>query len=715
MDGSAESPPVKKRCIMTNEGIMRPLKCRREFQLPQQFPSTMKQALKSGINVVESAPSTLMLPNTVKVLSSPEKRVPYNLQKLRILSPRGRDLGEFNVELRSADPLKGSTITITKSTLKSSDKSVTLPLSPVSHMRVLPRIFKQDTTKIPKDNLLERISCNRRISDTDNTNVSHQQQSVPISRILSNRQNTKGKMEKEACDNSINVDKTPSTTTGVNSKRSMSQTNNNSIKYTTHSNETDNTDIRNFIKIQEITAEKNKALAKETPLYKKIIELPCPANSKKFTIDSSSINNVPLSEKNIKVSKGKCIATIKNTENGKIVTSLKSAANLVQRNKQIDRNLNQIDLLNSSRKKFDNSEVLYDRNNSSQIKSDVIPKGQVPEIKTQNVMTIIPNNKAVSFNQNAVSTQECNTPVTSGNIKNMSTIDHSVVRHNDTKCDSTQSKDSKTESQNDRLTVTDEHARRMMFPELQIPNVTDANLQSKTQSKNCLKDLPQKDLSDRLNIIKKAMDSVTDNELRELALKALADCGIGIERYVPIRPPKDHKAVHDTQVQTVVFGLLDPKYFLLINKDFEDIHRLNQITLHDTPDQNPSPVDNSHSNNITSKDPNVIEPESPFDLDHFIEQFLKEDSDALKMKEALSVTRVRYNKLLDNLQKDFECVKQYDQNGMLNIHNAVISDNISLVQRQLIVLERCKQNIDILTEDGVVSLILLSNLEVNSV
>lgn len=693
-----ESPPAKKRC-------------KREFQLPRQFPSTVKQGFKRDINIVESAPSTIMLPNTVKVLSSPEKQVPYNLQKLRILSPRGRDLGEFNVELRSTDPLKGSMITITKSTLKSADKSVTLPLSPVSHVRILPRILKQGTTKMSKDNLSEVISCNKRIFGTENTNVSHQQQSttVSISRTLSNGQNTKGKMEKKACDNSINVDKAPSTS-GINSKRSMSQINNSSIQYTVHRNKTKDTDIRNCTKIQEITAEKNEASS-----AKEIIELSCPVNSKKLTINSSNSNNVPLYKKNIKVSKGKCIATIKNTENGKIVMSLKSVANLMQRNKQIDRNLNQIDLHNNSRKKFDNSEVLYDRNNSSQIMSDVIRKGQVLEIKkTQNVMTIIPN-KAVSFNQNAVSTQECNTPVTSGSVKNISTVDHGIVKH-DTKCDSTQSKGLMEESRDDFLAIADIHARRMVYPELQrITNVTDVNMQSEIQSKNCSKDLPEKDLSDRLDIIKKAMDSVKDNELRELALKALADCGIGIERYVPIRPPEDHKAVHDTQVQTVVFGLLDPKSFILINKDLEDIQRINQITLHDTPDDQNLSSDNSHCNNIISKDPNIIESESPFDLDSFMEQFWKGDSDALKMKEALSMSRVRCNSLLDNLQKDFECVKQYDQNGMLNIHNAVISDNIYLVRRQLIVLERCKQNIDTLTENGAVSLIPLSNLEINFV
>jgi len=278
----------------------------------------------------------------------------------------------------------------------------------------------------------------------------------------------------------------------------------------------------------------------------------------------------------------------------------------------------------------------------------------------------------------------------------------------------------KTGSRNDRFNGGS--VRRISEPQ-RITNIG-ANVQSDAQSNDRLKDLPQKNLSDRLNIIKKAMDSVKDNELRDLALKALADCGIGIERYVPIRPPEDYKAVHDTQVQTIVFGLLDPKSFILINKDLNDIHRLNQITLHDMPDdENLLPVDDLHSNVVSdvdfvSKDSNVIESdvvesniiesnvierESPFDLDSFMEQFWKEDSDALKMKETLSMTKIRCNNLLEHLQRDFECVKRYDQNGMLNIHNAVISDNVYLVRRQLMILQHCKQSVDILTEDGVVS------------
>ncbi|KAG5329960.1 BCL3 protein, partial [Acromyrmex heyeri] len=535
MDSPPEPTPVKKRCISTNGSKMRPLECVRQFQLPQQFPSTIKQAMKSDLNIAEPTTPTIMCPDTVKVSSNVENQVPRNLQKLRILSPGGRDLGEFNVKMWSADSAKGNTITITKSNCKPNDKPLTLPLSPVFPTKSIPRILRQDSSKIPKRNLMEVMPCSRTIPWINNTNVLHQQKSTTKDKKLLSSQNM-------------------------------------------------------------------KEVEKQIP------------NNSKHKINSSDKNNIPLS------------------------------------------------------------------------------------------------GETSTFNQNATLTQKCKTSLASGSIKNITNVtSRSILRHN-TKHD-TQSKHSKAEFRNDKV-VIDSYVRPISESR-QIKDVS-TNMQSNVQSKDCSKDLPQKNLSDQLNIIKKAMDSVRDNELRELALKALADCGIGIERHVPISPPEDHKAVHDTQVQTIVFGLLDPKSFILINKDLNDIHRLNQITLYDMPNDENLLINNLHSNNSIFKDSNVIEQESPFDLDSFMEQFWKEDSDALKMKETLSMTRVRCNSLLEHLQRDFENVKRYDQNGMLNIHNAVVSDNIYLVQRQLMVLQYYKQSIDILTENGMTSLELAIKYDVCS-
>lgn len=655
-----------------NGGRLRPVEHVREFQLPRQYPDTMKQALKGGVNSMESTASNFTPPDDA-VLSKTKSRIPYNLPKLRILSPGGRDLGEFNLKLRSDDPMKGNAIMITKSGI---NKSVTkLKLSPGS-IRVLPRILKQGTKKIQKNNLIRVTEACSSVSWKDNNTLPHQPQLIlPISRILSNNQGMEGKMEKQTYNNSINTTKVPSTG-GTSSKYFMCQTVDSNHQTYVVQNGTGDTDY-NCIKNQETTAKSNKvASITEIPLYKKSIESQYPANCKRL-INYNNESNILLPRKNFKISKGKCIATIKNTENGKIVTSLKSVANLMPRSNQHD--------LSNNRKNF-NNKVSYDRDNLLEVKPDPDSKSQVSEMKTQNIMTILPNNKVLLFNQNTGLMQEDGTPV-EFTSESVTSVDHGTARNN------MQSKDLKAGSQNDHF-INDGSMQHIS----QLTDI-DVKAQSNVQSKA----ISQKKLSTRLNIIRKAMDSVKDHELRELALKALADCGIGIEKYVPIRPPEAHKTVHDTQVQTTVFGLLDPKSFILINKDLDNMYRQNQITLHDMPGDQNLLANEPHSNNLVSKDSNVVEQEIPFDLDSLVEEFWKEESNTAKIKETLSVTNEKHN-LLKSLQKDFESIKQYDQNGMLNIHNAVINNNSFLVQKQLVVLKYCKQSVDILTEDGVTSL-----------
>lgn len=316
---------------------------------------------------------------------------------------------------------------------------------------------------------------------------------------------------------------------------------------------------------------------------------------------------------------------------------------------------------------------------------------------------ILINETFFTSNQNTVLTQEHDI-VSSASEKDI--IHHGKVLC-DIKCENIQNKyDLKKGSGNDCSTVMVDDPMQCI-PELQqITSTTDTIMQLNVENQDHPKDSVQSGLSDQWNIIKKAMDSVRDNKLRALALKALADCGIGIERHVPIRLPEEHKAVHDTQVQTMVFGLLDPKSFIFINKDLDSIQRVNQITLYDMPNQDQSVTNGLYSNDSLFKAPVTTEQESDFDLDNFIKQIVEENSDTVKMKETLSVTKIRCKNLIEHLERDFESVKRYDQNGMLNIHNAVVSNNIHFVQRQLMVLQQCKESVDILTENGMVSLFI---------
>ncbi|XP_011864642.1 PREDICTED: uncharacterized protein LOC105560283 isoform X2 [Vollenhovia emeryi] len=589
MDSSLESTPTKRRCTLANESKIR----------PAAYAWDSQSQLSDAMSVVKPAALSLARPFGVQVPSNAENRVLYNLQKLRLLSPRGRDLGEFNVKLKTTDPSKGNTITITKSNVKPVAKPLALPLAPISHIKVLPRILKQKSM-LSKGVLMEEVSCNGRPSWTDNGSRQRQREILPMSRVFSIDRDTEGKAGKQTCNNSSNINTAiTSPTDGINSKRRVYRSvGSSNPRYVVHRG-TGVTAVRRGIKLQDTAA---AVESKKVPSATKVL-LP----KRVFKIPSS------------------CVRLVANPGDESNIVSL-SGKNL----------------------------------------------------------------------KNAVLAQENDAPVASASIKSTA----SVIDRN-AKYDMVQRKHAKAATQKVRV-ILDDDAKRITKPR---------------QSTDTVVNGPKKGLSDQLDIIRKAMDSVTDSKLRQLALTALTDCGVGLERYVPIRPPENCKTVHDTQVQTVVFGLLDPKSFVMINKNLEDIHRLNSITLYDTPGaQNLSLGNNSQSsNNSVSQDSNkVVGYENSFDLDSFIEQFWKEDSDALKMQETLSKTTLRCSALLEHLQRDFENVKRYDRDGMLSIHNAVVNDNVCLVRKQLMILERCEESVDMLTEDGETSLELAIKYNVSN-
>ncbi|KAL0106430.1 hypothetical protein PUN28_016268 [Cardiocondyla obscurior] len=658
---SSEFTPMQKQYIF-NGSRKRPLEKVQESQLQQQSFSTMKQPSSSTTNIIESNSSNFTYMNNVTLSPSAENRTPCNLKKLRLLSPGGKDLGEFNLKLKSVDSLKGSKITISKSNFKLVDKPLTILQSSSSHTTPFPRILKQGSKKILKSNLMELTSYKSSFKTSDSY-IQQEVNLLPKIKVLFKNKNAEDKMKNQMCN--IN---------GIDDK--ASPTNN-----------------FNFIKVQETATENGETcLTAHTTLKncESLDTVNCCVG-----INFNNQKDIPLVNKVHKISKGKCIAVIKNTKSGKIVTSLKNV-NLLQGCKA-DKNLNNSDLYDE--KKLSHIK-LYDKNNFLPSKTDIPKSVEIQSVEKQNVMTIIPNNETLLFNQNGNFVQENNTLVVPESTDNIKDINHSTVKCN-TNCDSTQSESLKMSRNN--LAVNNVE----YIPELQQIR----NINSNVQHKN----LPQNNLVSSLDIIKKAMDSVTDNELRELALKALAECGIGIEKHIPVHSPQDYKAVNDTQVQTEVFGLLDSKVFVLIDKNMESIQRITQKNFHTIFKENlTDKSNNSHSNNNIdqSKTSNIIENTLPFDLDSFIDEYFDESSDAYKIREILSKTKTRCDGLLEHLQRDFQCVKQYDQNGMLSIHNAVMGNNIFLVRRYLLVLKHAKQSVDIATEDGITSLELAIKYDV---
>ncbi|XP_020286726.1 uncharacterized protein LOC109856162 [Pseudomyrmex gracilis] len=675
METLFEPTPAKRKCTVIDINKMKNLReTVREFDLPKHFPSTMHQlrnevyeTQKNRCENIVSTSSASFAPQLIKV------------QKLRILSRNGRDLGEFNVQLRDDDPSKGKTIMLTKSPSKKDSSTVnTLP----KPGKLYPRILRQRKNfakmrKVDPPNVT--VSLSKNISEIEKINSIKQQQSATLSKSSEFRNNIKNeKMRARSSDSDTEIDVETIPTNKTNSTGSTYKNINNNNKEYVLSNTESN--MNTCLEIQDgRTVKDNKTFASVKPSYKNDINSISIANCKNLVV--SLTNCMKNSENKITVNKGKCIAN-KNIEKDQVVESLKSKQSVIQGCNQ-DRKLSSSGSSLENKKSLEKSRITNETN-MSRIKSltqnsllgnkmslnklritnekpmfqnqSVLSKQVHERKKQENIMTIIPNNETVLFNQPADILSNISVPSTSKKPTPVFLTKH--------------------------------------IQESQIVNTTDSNMETSIRKK----DLSQKDLSNKFDIIKKAMDSVKDSKLRELALKALADCGIGIERYVPIHPPEQCKAVHDSQVQTMVFGLLDPKSFVLINKDIKSLYRINQITLHDVP--NVEPLDEQEGN---------------FDIDSFVNEFVKNmenDSDILKINKTLSMSKLRCKSILGHLEKDFQSVKQYDQNGRLNIHNAVISNNIYLVKRHLLVLQQCKESVDIPTETGMTSLELAIKYDV---
>lgn len=245
-------------------------------------------------------------------------------------------------------------------------------------------------------------------------------------------------------------------------------------------------------------------------------------------------------------------------------------------------------------------------------------------------------------------------------------------------------------------------------------NPTDGSLTLTSCNVSDSRNDPAKDrMSQQWNVIKEAVSSVKDEQLRAKALQALADCGISLERHVPIRPPETLKVLHDIQIQTEVFGLLDSESFVLVRTDSPNLERIKQTErAFASPliNASPWPATKSKNNilhdniNLLPRESNVPVPVDDPEFDCFFKKLCSENPMASKVQEVLSKPNPICKKICTQLQKDFESLRMWDESGMLNIHRAVVNDNLQDVQRLLMVVKSSKESVDITTEDGMTSL-----------
>ncbi|XP_014474672.1 PREDICTED: uncharacterized protein LOC106744425 isoform X2 [Dinoponera quadriceps] len=678
------------------------------------------------MNVMRHPVSPVVMPDMLKVPSNLGfSNVPC--KKLRIVSRNGKDLGEFNVEMQNKNSSKGQIFTITKLNIsKSVSKPVTPTVIPVSLQamkRTIPRILRQKSSNATRNKIMRLIpesnmKCDKSsVSSIEPVTCCGNDHLTDISKKISihddeiNRKNIENSNNKILIlGNEVNLKSSLNQTVIDNSQKHQEAKHKlNKLARNAGSANNVNTSLNTEVEIPTTLVGNNTVSSTTGNVsYKEIAESPYPIVScQKLILIANNNNSTQVISKIHKKNDNSSIKTTKIIK-CKADTSLGSVSNSMQAcNLENQRSDAKTDNMNNTESR--EVRLLRVRNNSLLINSEKIK--QVEETKTQrDIMTIVPNCDNLSLNKNAFSTCRKYPNCISNWEKSNREESGCIILPDDTE------------------SVNSDH---------NISRSGEVVTLSNGWNKNCSKDnLFQKDTSKSWDVIKKAVNSVRDEELRAQALKALMECSISVERHVPKHPPVEYKSVHDKQVQTSVFSLLDPQFFVLINKDIESLQRLQHVTLYESPHiEDPLHVqDSPHTQDPPHiQDPlhiqdspciqdsvlqdnsdngkqlplfknSVMSEENDFDIDSYINKICEENLGALQVKETLSTTNVKYQRIIEQLQKDFELVKKYDEEGLLGIHNAVLKNNVFDVQRHIMVLKQCKESIDVFTEDGVTSL-----------
>lgn len=219
-------------------------------------------------------------------------------------------------------------------------------------------------------------------------------------------------------------------------------------------------------------------------------------------------------------------------------------------------------------------------------------------------------------------------------------------------------------------------------------------------------DNEDKEENEQLSILEKALSSVEDEELRARALRVLAECGIGKERLVPIKPASDKKSVKDSDTQTSVFGLWDPEEFIYVPEERPVVQRKRPI-IRQQPHNATNIFGNAHSQDFTLN--SFATASTPVSTDpvlgNWVGEWLKGSEAATQVQNMLekAVPNPVRPEVVEQLELDFQTYNVYDEDGLLNIHRAVLADHPSAVLRQLKVLKALRESVDLPTADGKVS------------
>ncbi|KAH0550381.1 uncharacterized protein LOC123261055 [Cotesia glomerata] len=206
-------------------------------------------------------------------------------------------------------------------------------------------------------------------------------------------------------------------------------------------------------------------------------------------------------------------------------------------------------------------------------------------------------------------------------------------------------------------------------------------------------DLTDEELSDKLSVVGEALSTVSDEDLKMRALRALEECGFGMERFIPKKPPHNYLSVKDTSSQTNVFGLLDKNDFIRVTGDTNGVERLHEI-------------EKQLINNNKEEKRKACTDTANFReaLDEMLDKDVWVDKKSVEqVKNMLKINPV-VEKAYKILNRDLKNAKKFDENGLLNVHKAVFGNDPRVLKRHLMMLKVVKESVDIPTQDKQTSL-----------
>ncbi|XP_031772678.1 uncharacterized protein PF11_0213-like [Apis florea] len=700
---SLHPPPLKKYRRVTNINIP-VLECKREFNLPHKFPSMINSSKCNFIPKDCKQITNTEVHNNLNGLNTKKTLATSGIKKLRVKTRDGKDLGEVKVQFLPQKNILNTQKIIYNQQIKSYKKNNAVNFSVASKDNINglkslgSRSYDRDLQKFPTEaqhcavepqfivkTITPRelsIAINKKSAEIQNKNKSISKKHYILAKVNEISENDKLLLLSENGHESLHT-----------APKTMQLINNN---------------------ITSINKEKDEVLLKKEECIFK--------NNKKNVINGNNniiiepeilrktnISNLKNSMTQLAESKFPLVKCEKLSVSSNVVSKTKVNVNRISlkaTNKKQCSNLN----IDNYSKVFSSEKIFKSNNNLCNSRINENKKYKTIIKKATNIVPKNFNNKINDCNEDDV-VIICEKNATSNNIKQYSnnTQEESYIPVNNKNIDK------KTQS------IFNEVNNKLDLCENRTicNNDNILNNESKFDETNVEKinyNMKKEKLLDCLNIIKEALISVKDEELQIKALNALAECGIGIAKQIPITPLEKLKTVHDSQIQTDVFGLLDMKSFILVKEDMPVLERIKQIE-HSTVDFLPiikevqtqtkiqiQPKTKQNNNMNVNPTWSSISLEDTLNLEDYFNKYFNDNNDVNRVKKVLSTPHYLYKKVSVQIEKDYEEMQHWDNNGMLNIHRAVLNNQLYELQRLLLILKASKTNIDALTEDGMTSL-----------